>query len=679
MGDRGTRTVNCYQCGLPVSRYQLHNVGDRREPFCCSGCYLVLRITGERGEEGLSQALFGRFGIGLLLSMNVMLIGSVFYGGIYSSISVPPDLASPLRFVLFFLSLPVIVILGYPILRASVEDLKARRITTEMLVLFGSFSAFLISAYSTFKGEGHVYYETATMVLTLFTLGRYIEARAKVRASNSVRGMMNSVPLKATVLEGGRVREVGVDDIRGGEEVLVREGERVPVDGIVIEGKAEVDESIIKGESMPCLKKVGDEVFAGTLNLSGNILVRTTKARKDFLVSRIQRLIDELQKRPSSMVRIADRIAAIFVPLVVALSTGAFLYWVYRGDPSTGVMRMLTVALISCPCAFGISAPLALWRGLGEAMKKGAVIKGGHILEGLSEARTVFFDKTGTLTSGEFLLKDIRPERGVDREEALRIAASLESYSPHPLGKAILKEAQVRGLALHKARDVVYHTGLGIEGEVNGRRYCIGGGRWLAERGIRVEDGDERPSIYLWEDRGLLAAFTFEQGIRESAPWTIRTLKAMGVKTVVITGDGKGGVREIATSLGADELFWGLLPQEKVEVIRRERGVTVMVGDGINDAPSLEAASIGIAMGCGVDLARETADITFSRDNLALVPYLIGLSRRVRRKIYTNFLWAFFYNGIGIYLALKGMITPLFAVVAMLLSSLTVIANSSRI
>ena len=680
MVNRGSRKIRCFQCGVPlVHRGITYEVEGRKEVFCCTGCYVVLRITGSKGEEGLAQALLGRLGLGLLLSMNVLLLSAIFYGSIYASIKVPEGLATPVKFLILTFSTPVMILLGYPILKASINSLRQGRITIELLIIFGAFSAFAMSVYSTFTGKEHIYYETATMVLTLFTMGRYIEARSRVKTYESLRNFFTSMPDRANILfEDGRIEAIPLDKIGPGDIVIVREGERIPVDGIIVEGSGEIDESLIKGESIPATCRKGDRVFAGSVNLTGNVVIRTTEKREDFLVAKIERLIDELKDNPSPTKRIADKIATLFVPVVVSLSLGILIYWTLMGDISTGIFRMLTVALISCPCAFGLAAPLAVWKGLQQGLKKGIVIKGGDTLEFLSKIRTIFFDKTGTLTTGKFRLQEIRCN-GISEDEAMKIAISLEQLSPHPLAKAIVSSGKERGIIPSKVEDFRSFPGYGVSGIVKGRRYYLGNKKWMEARGIHINgENDNGLYIYLMGENVLLATFILQQEIRPGTGPVLDMLKKMGIKTVVLTGDSLHGVRSIEEYIKPDQIRSGLLPQDKVNIIKKESGVTAMVGDGINDAPAMKAATMGISMGSGADITKDVARVSLLRDDVSLIPYLIHLSRQVKRKIYSNFLWAFSYNGVGMYLAIKGTITPLFAVVAMLVSSLLVIANSLR-
>ncbi len=684
--------VRCYQCGLPVSGYsRRHKVDNVDEAFCCAGCFLVHKITGTKGEEGLSQALLGKFGLGLLLSMNVMLLSAPLYAGAYASIPVPEIFANAIKFILLVFTFPVILILGYPILRSSYDSIRDGIIGTEALILIGAVSAFLISVKSTITGVGEVYFETAAMILTLFTLGRYIDTRARWRASESIKGLSSLIPSEVLLLKrDNRTEKIPADQVSIGDRVILRPGERIPLDGVVVNGSGSVDESFLTGESRPVVKEEGMEVLSGSINIDGSLTVEVKKPVDEFVVKKIERLMERIRENPSHIKRIGDTIATYFVPGIVALSLGSFIYWISKGETSTAVMRMLSILLISCPCAFGIAAPLAVWRGLGKAAGKGAIIMGADILEGLSRVKTIFFDKTGTITSHTLSLSEIVTSRSRLKDELLTIAASMEFHSTHPLALSLVKESEKRGLTLLEVKNVQTRPGLGIEGEIKKKRYYLGSRTWLETMGTSIppallkhyEEVHEKGSVvFMREGEEVKGFFVFNQSLREGVPETFAQIKELGIKTSILTGDDKRGVLEIKDRINPDEVKWRLLPEDKVRVIedgKRDQSVA-MVGDGINDAPALEASHIGIAMGCGTELTRESAKINLLGDDLRLIPYLIQLSKRVRRKVYANFFWALSYNVIGIYLAVIGTITPLFAVVAMLLSSLIVIGNSMRL
>ncbi len=691
MADRAGE-IKCYQCGLPVTGYSSRYIIDNEEEtFCCSGCYLVNKITGTKGDEGFSQALLGKFGLGLLLSMNVMFLSAPLYAGAYASIPIPEIFQNAIKFVLLGLSLPVILILGFPILISSYDSIKNGKIGTESLILIGAVSAFLISVKSTITGYGEVYYETAAMILTLFTLGRYIDTRAKWKASESIKGLSSLIPSEVLLLKSDNsTKKISADMVSIGDRVILRPGERIPLDSIVMSGSGSVDESFLTGESKPVIKKEGMEVLSGSINIDGSLTVEVRKPVDEFVVKKIEKLMEKIRENPSLIKRIGDTIATYFVPGIVAISLGSLIYWIIKGETSTAIMRMLSILLISCPCAFGIAAPLAVWRGLGKAAGKGAIIMGADILEGLSKIKTVFFDKTGTITSHTLSLSEIYTGQNRSKDEILMIAASMEFHSTHPLALSLVKEAEKRGLSLLKAEDVKTRPGLGIEGKIKKKRYYLGSRTWLETMRVPIasdllkyyEEIHEKGSVvFLKEEDEVIGLFVFNQSLREGVPETFAQIKRMGIKTSILTGDDKRGAMEIKGWINPDEIKWRLLPNDKVQVIedRKRRQPVAMVGDGINDAPALEASHIGIAMGCGTELTRESAKINLLGDDLRLIPYLINLSKKVRWKVYANFFWAFSYNIIGIYLAVIGTITPLFAVVAMLLSSLIVIGNSMRL
>ncbi len=681
--------MRCYQCGISIGK-DIHgySVEGREEAFCCPGCYLVYKITGTRGEEGIGEALLGRFGIGLLLSMNVMLLSFPLYGGIYASISLPPEFSNPIRFILMVLSIPVVVILGYPLLLSAFESVTRGRIGTDALILVGTLSAFIVSVHSTVTGRGEVYFETATMVLTLYTLGRYIETRARIRANQSLKGITSTMPSFVRVVSEDGVEAIPLKEVGRGDRVLVRAGEVIPVDGRVVEGEGTVDESFLTGEGMPVMKRPESEVYGGSINHDGALVVEVDKERKDFLYTRIERLIHRLGDTPSDIKRIGDRIASVFVPVVVLISVTSFLYWVSRGEFTTGIMRMLAILLISCPCAFGMAAPLSVWRGIGEVGKRGIIVKGCDILEALSKVRTFFFDKTGTITTGRLSINGILPVDSISEDRLLYISASLASLSTHPVSRAIMEEAEKRGIELARIEGFRSYPGRGIEGSIDGKRYHLGSRVWIESLGIDVDKGnlshkgDEvvHTSVFIADESSVIGLIGLKERLRHSAWYVFDELKGMGIRRYIITGDDEHGIKGFVDTLQPDGIKYRLLPEDKVMEIERAKrdGMVAMVGDGINDAPALAASTIGIALGCGAELTRESADINVIGEDLRLIPYLMRVSKRVRKNVYTNFFWASIYNIIGIYLAIIGSITPLFAVLAMILSSLFVISNSMR-
>ncbi len=685
--------IGCYQCGLPVPRRsRVYEIDGNPASFCCTGCYLVQKITGTKGEEGVSQILLGKFGLGLILSMNVLLMSMPLHVAAASSstIVIPQALGVALKYLLLFFSIPVMLVLGIPIAKSSIDSIRAGEIGTELLILIGALAAFAISAKATLTGEGEIYFETATMILTLFTLGRYIDSKAKHRASESIKGLSSLVPNVVTkIFPDGKKETVESETITIGDKVLLRPGERIPLDGVIISGEGSVDESFLSGESKPVVKTHDMEVFAGSINLDGTLILEIRKPAEEFLVKKIEKLMEKIRANPSAINRISDRLAAMFIPVITTLGISVFGYLTFTGDMHEGLMRMLAILLISCPCAFGIAAPMAIWRGLGLAAEKGAIIMGADILEGLAKLKTVFFDKTGTLTTDTPAVKAILTDDTRDENELLSIAAGLDIHSTHPLARSLVEESQKRDLTLLEAQEVNNRPGLGIEGKIGSNLYFLGSKSWIQTMAAdknhplfqeSFDEGESSGLIFLLENDSVIGGFVFSQALRVGAAEAIEQIKQLGIRTVVLTGDDEKGALGIKNRLNPDEIKWRLLPEDKAKEIKKTDPeiVTAMVGDGVNDAPALEASHIGIAMGCGTELTRESAKVNLLGDDLNMIPFLIGLSKKVRTKVMINFFWASFYNIIGVFLAVIGVITPLFAVMAMILSSLMVIGNTLR-
>ena len=676
---------SCYHCGLPVNKY---NMTGRKHVFCCYGCLLANEITGQPGEEGEASWLLIRLGLSGFFTMNVMMLSFTDYMYGFQG-----NVEAILNYIQFLLTAPVIILLGLPILTSSLISFRNFRFNIDALIIIGTISAFLISAYSTFNRLGHVYFDTITMLLVLLTLGRFLEANAKASSTNAIKGFLDLAPKTAIVLKNGNEETVDTDSIERYDLVKILPGKSFPVDGEVLEGQSSVDESNLTGESAPVLKETGSKVFSGTINLDGTIIFRALEVGEDKTISRLVKLLEEARQSRAPIERIADKVSSVFIPVVIIISVFTFIFWILRSGVDTALMNSLSVLVISCPCALGIATPLAIWIALGRAAHSGILIRSGSLLEKISGVNIVFFDKTGTLTKRELELNSIciDPNSGIGESDILSLTASLESDYEHPLGKSLLSHASERNIDLVSVTDIKAIPGMGIEGKINEQCIYVGSYRFIQTLGLNISnlisDAKEKfessgmTIMFVCIDQGVVAVFGFRETLREESANVIQELRNEGVDSVILTGDNKYAASALSEKLNIESMS-ELYPQEKVEIIKsyHDRGfTTAMVGDGINDAPALNTAGVGIVLGCGADITRESTDISLLSDDLTKVPWIINLARKTHSIIKQNLFWAFFYNSLGIGIAVSGLMQPVLAAIAMIISSLIVLGNSLRI
>jgi len=683
------KNAECYQCGIPITGKPLKfEVDGKMEDFCCFGCYLINRTTGLRGEEGTALAFLGKFGFGYFLAMLVMMLSMYIYGSHFVD---PNDremllFTGFIKWVILFLSTPVMILLGIPILKNSFSKENLLNFNTDTLIAIGSFSAYFLSVYSVLTGKNAIYFETATMILVLVTFGRYLETSSRVKASNFMKQLMDLSAKKATVIKDGKEVEIPVEEVRVGDIVKIKPGEKVSADGVIVEGVGNVDESILTGEIKPVLKKVGDYLYTGTTVLDGSFLIKVDKPQSQWTLNRFIEIMKQIRNTKAPINRITDRIAFYFLPIVFFLAISSFIYWFIQAGFEKALIVSLSVLLISCPCAFSIGAPLALWLGLGQAMKDGVIIKSAEVLEKLSTVKKVFFDKTGTITERTMEVSQV----WFKDDKSRNVFYSLEKNSEHPLAKSFINWCkECREL---KIDDFKVVFGFGIKGKVEGKEYILGSEEFLKQHGVMLDDNIKKLKenaikngeviTFLSDKQQILGFVSFSQKIRPEAKITIDVLKNLKVEVGILTGDSDYFANVLKKELQIEDVRANLLPEDKLKAIKEEKSkgkVVAMVGDGINDAPALAEADIGIAMGCGTDLTRESASISLIGDDLRKIPLIIILSRKVKRVIYTNIFWAFIYNIIGMGLAITGHLNPVFAALAMVLSSVFVIGNSLRI
>ncbi|MGB2866912.1 MAG: heavy metal translocating P-type ATPase [Bacteroidota bacterium] len=680
----------CDQCGLPFGAGGLRrSVGGVELSFCCHGCSFTNSVIGERGEAGNAGLFLARLGFAAFLSMNIMVLSWVLYDRKWITLGLEPEIIPPLEKLLFVLSLPIMILVGYPFLRNAINDMREIRLSMDSLIALGSFAAFLFSSYRVFVGKGGVYFDTATMTIVLVTAGRYIEATAKLRTSSAIHALLELQPDKARVFRRRKEFLIPTTYVSVGESIRVLPGERIPLDGVILEGSTSVNESMITGESMPRTKREGDRVFAATVNVDGAITVRVTATQGETVHALIVRLIEEAQRSRSPIQLMVDRIAAVFIPVVIALAVLTFAAWMFWSSPETALLHALTVLVVSCPCALGLGTPLAAAIAIGRCAEDGILVRSTGILEKLAATKNMAFDKTGTLTTGAMSVSRVEATGGV--KEFLSVLASLEKRSEHPVGKSVVRHAEESNVTLVESKNVKSVAGLGLEGMVrlNGRweKIFAGNQQYVGSKikgsrnQFRKFDLEGQAVVFAgWAGkiRGVVALVDLP---RENAKRTIEDLQHSGISTALLSGDSHEASKALAGSVSIGRAYGALLPAGKLGILQKlkENGVTVMVGDGINDAPSLAAADVGITLGSATDVAKESADVTIVGDHLEKIPLLVKFAKRTVGVIRWNLFWAFGYNSIGIALAAAGVLEPVVAALAMLVSSLFIIVNSRRL
>lgn len=623
-----------------------------------------------------------------------IVIGSM--GG-YVGISIR-ILQNPL--VQFLLATPVQFLAGYQFYRGSYIAIRNRIADMNVLVALGTSAAYFYSVAVTFFPRifpGHVYYETSALIITFILLGRMLESIAKGRTSEAIKKLMELQAKTARVIRNGVEKEIPVEDVEVGDIVVVRPGEKIPVDGTVIEGHSTVDESMLTGESIPVEKKVGDKVIGATINKLGSFKFRAEKVGADTALAQIIRMVEEAQGTKAPIQKLADRVAGIFVPVVVGISIITFLAWLFIGAKGFvfAFTAMIAVLVIACPCALGLATPTAIMVGTGKGAENGILIKGGEQLENTYKMDTIVLDKTGTLTEGKPSLTDVIPAGGYDEAEVLRLAAIAEVGSEHPLGEAIVRGARDRGIEVVEPEEFYAIPGHGVDARYSGKRILLGTRKLLKDNGIDIGHLEDKMSKLEEEGKTAVLVALDDEAIgvvgvadtlKEFSKRAVEEFKKMGLEVIMITGDNKRTAEAIARELGIERVLAEVLPEDKAREIKKlqEEGRFVgMVGDGINDAPALAQADIGIAIGSGTDVAIETGDIVLIRDDLRDVVAAIKLSQKTLSKIKQNLFWAFFYNSLGIPVA-AGLLYPFFhillhpaiAAAAMAMSSVSVVTNS---
>ena len=615
---------------------------------------------------------------------------------------------SPVSYALIQLALVLPIIwLGRRFFVDGFKALSKGHPNMDSLVALGTSAAFLYSLYGTYhvlEGHAHfamnLYYESAGVILTLITLGKYFEAVSKGKTSMAIQTLVGLAPKMATVLRDGQEVEVPVEEVQVGDLIRVKPGEKVPVDGVVTEGNSTVDESMLTGESIPVSKSVGDEVIGASLNKTGSFILKATKIGKDTALSQIIQLVEQAQGSKAPIAKLADKVSGVFVPIVIVLALVSGLAWYFLGQESWVFALTITISVlvIACPCALGLATPTAIMVGTGKGAENGILLKSGEALEEANHVNMVVFDKTGTITNGTPVVTDVITADSTDADALIRLAASLEVASEHPLGEAIVAKAKEQGAAFDEVTNFEAIPGFGIKGHVGETLVFLGNEKWMRENGLaNVEMNDKanhfaeqgKTPLYIGYNDAVQGLIVVADTVKESSARAIQTLHEMGIQVAMMTGDHERTAQAIASEVGIDRVFSEVLPQDKanyVSKLQEEGYIVAMVGDGINDAPALAQAQVGIAIGTGTDVAIESADAVLMKSDLMDVPAMLKLSRATIRNIKENLFWAFAYNVIGIPFAMGvlhlfggPLLNPMIAGAAMSFSSVSVVLNALRL
>lgn len=615
---------------------------------------------------------------------------------------------SPVSYALIQLALVLPIIwLGRRFFVDGFKALSKGHPNMDSLVALGTSAAFLYSLYGTYhvlEGHAHfamnLYYESAGVILTLITLGKYFEAVSKGKTSMAIQTLVGLAPKMAMVLRDGQEVEIPVEEVQVGDLIRVKPGEKVPVDGVVTEGNSTVDESMLTGESIPVSKSVGDEVIGASLNKTGSFILKATKIGKDTALSQIIQLVEQAQGSKAPIAKLADKVSGVFVPIVIVLALVSGLAWYFLGQESWVFALTITISVlvIACPCALGLATPTAIMVGTGKGAENGILLKSGEALEEANHVNMVVFDKTGTITNGTPVVTDVVTADSTDADALIRLAASLEVASEHPLGEAIVAKAKEQGAAFDEVTNFEAIPGFGIKGHVGETLVFLGNEKWMRENGLVDEAMNEKANrfaeqgktpLYIGYNDAVQGLIVVADTVKESSARAIQTLHEMGIQVAMMTGDHERTAQAIAAEVGIDRVFSEVLPQDKanyVSKLQEEGYIVAMVGDGINDAPALAQAQVGIAIGTGTDVAIESADAVLMKSDLMDVPAMLKLSRATIRNIKENLFWAFAYNVIGIPFAMGvlhlfggPLLNPMIAGAAMSFSSVSVVLNALRL
>lgn len=686
-------------CGMVVDEKTAlsSEIEGRRFYFCSSNC-LNTFANPEKELGKLKKRMYVAVSGALILAV---MRGALYLGLAFGAVAVTWAPIPNIPFLtwgllLFFITTPIQFIGGWTFYVGAYEAVKRRTANMDLLISIGTLAAYIYSTIVLFfpgalpVKERDVYFEVSAVIIAFVLLGKFMEEAIKKRSSASVRKLLDLRPSMARVIRGRTEVEIPASEVIVDDVMVVKPGEKIPTDGVVIQGTSAVDEKMITGESIPSDKQPGDEVIGATLNKHGLLKIKATKVGKETALAQIVHIVEEAQGSTAHIQRLVDSVSAKFVPAVVGVSVASFATWYFVfGNFVTGLLSFIAVLIIACPCALGIATPAALMVGVGKGAEAGILIRGAEYLERSQKIKTVVFDKTGTLTKGEPSVTDIVTYNSYSRELVLQLAAAVETGSEHPLAQAVVRAAKHEHLDLGQPEDFEAISGMGVIATVDKKRVLFGNRKLVRKFGIYSESIEEhmeelesagKTAMIIGTDDKIVGLIAVADTLKESSPAAVKALKELGVETVMLTGDNEKTAKAVAKNVGIDKVIANVLPGEKAGVIKQlqsEGKVVAMVGDGINDAPALAQADIGIAIGSGSDIAKETGGIILIKDDVMDVARAIKLARATMKKIRQNLFWALIYNTAGIPVAAIGLLSPIIAAAAMALSSISVIANSS--
>ena len=715
---------SCPKCGMDLQKSEesvapgvqytcpMHPEIVQDEPGSCPKCGMELEAVqpSEEEENPELREMKKRFKIGLIFGIPVVLIGmAIHIPGTPLNDIMSMRLQQWLQLILTF---PVIVWAGKPIFVRAWTALKHKTTNMFTLISMGTGAAYLYSAVATIapglfpetmieNGHVHVYFESAAVIIVLVLLGQVLESKARSKTSAAVKELLGLAPQTAQVIRDGEEKEIPINKVKVGDKVRVRPGEKIPVDGRVAEGKSNIDESMITGEPTPVTKESGDKVICGTINQSGGFVMEAEQVGADTMLSQIVKLVTEAQRTRPPIQKIADKVASVFVPSVIAVAIITFFVWIMVGGSgalSQAVVNAVAVLIIACPCALGLATPMSIMVGMGRGAHIGVLFRNAEALEVLSKTDILIVDKTGTLTRGKPSLTGISAFNDFSDDDVLKLAASLERSSEHPIGQAIVDGAEERDIKFSEAKDFESETGKGVAGNIEGKKVIIGKPSFLKENGIDLPENMEKVDkwqkegktvIFVGIDQKAAGALAVSDPIKQTTPETLKGLRKKDIKIKMVTGDNQSTAEAVGRQLDIDDIHAEVDPETKQKAVKEIQGkgrIVAMAGDGINDAPALAQADIGIAMGSGTDVAMESAGVTLVKGDLMGILKAIGLSRAVVKNIKQNLFLAFVYNSVAIPIA-AGILYPFFGLLlspviasaAMTLSSLSVISNALRL
>ncbi len=685
-------------CGMIVDEKKAIKrvIGGRSYYFCSESCVKTFE-SPEMELRNLKRRVYVAIsGVMILAVLRAAAYIALAFGAVLITWAPIPQIPTlTWGLILFFITTPVQFIGGYAFYKGAYHAIKNRVPNMDLLIAIGTLTAYVYSTFVVFfpgilpVAQRDVYFEVSAVIIAFVILGKYMEEAIKKRSSAAVRKLLDLRPSMATVVKNGEEVEIPAQDVQVNDLIIVRPGDRIPVDGVVVEGYSSVDESMITGESVPIEKKVDDEVIGATINKVGMLRIKAMKIGAETTLEQIIKMVEEAQASSAPIQRIVDRVASFFVPAVLIVAVASSIGWILLGDNTWALLSFIAVLIIACPCALGIATPAALMVGVGKGAEMGILIRGAEYLERAQKLTTVVFDKTGTLTKGEPSVTDVISVSEMRENEVLGYAAAAEKGSEHPLGEAVVKEAEMRGLTIQKIESFEAIPGRGVRATLLSDTIYLGNRGLMKDNGIDYGSAENRMTRLEEQGKTIMMVAVNQRvagivavadTLKEYSSDAVRKLKEIGIETVMLTGDNERTARAIAKQVGIDTVIASVPPWEKANVIdrlKKEGKVVAMVGDGINDAPALAKADIGIAIGSGSDIAKETGGIILVKDDIRDVVTGIKLSKGTMRKIRQNLFWALIYNTVGIPIAAVGHLNPIVAAAAMSLSSLSVVTNSA--